>query len=81
MSGTLCSVVWFLGPVSIKKTGQALAFFFFLRLIEIAAKLLPSFLKKILDVDMDLNINTNTKQTVHIWIRIPYPFNFVIISK
>jgi hypothetical protein len=28
MSGALSSVVWFLGPVSIQKTGRALAFFF-----------------------------------------------------
>jgi hypothetical protein len=47
MSGALSSVVWFLGLVSIQKNwaGTCL-FFFFLRLIEIAAKLLPSFLKK-----------------------------------
>jgi hypothetical protein len=36
----------FLDPVSIQKTGRAFAFLFFLRLIEIAVKLLPSFLKK-----------------------------------
>jgi len=28
MSGTLSSVVWFLGPVFFKKTGRALALFF-----------------------------------------------------
>jgi hypothetical protein len=27
MSGALSSAVWFLGPVSIQKTGRALAFF------------------------------------------------------
>jgi len=46
VSGALFSVVWFLGLVSIQITGRALAFFF-LRLIEIAAMLLPSFLKKV----------------------------------
>jgi hypothetical protein len=51
MSGALSSVVWFLDPIFIQKIGRALALifsFFFLRLIKIAAKLLPSFLKKTL---------------------------------
>jgi hypothetical protein len=46
MSDALSSVVWLLGPVSIQKTGRTFVFFFFLCLIEIAAKLLPSFQKK-----------------------------------
>jgi len=45
MSEALSSVIWFLGLVSIQKTGRALAFFF-LHLIKITAKLLSSFVKK-----------------------------------